>query len=140
MQQHTDATTAGAPRQVPKHARGEPDGPVESRKGQRERILKKLLDVAGAWVPASDLVAESLQYSSRIFELRHHENFQIENRVERRAGKKIGYFRLKQYVTVESGQLVTTPARTASDQRPETERGEIAPLLFPEMMHHRDDG
>ena len=121
---------------------GEPDAP--DRRGQRAAILKTLLDANGEWVSAASLVSASCQYSARIHELRHQDGYQIENRVEHRAGRKLGFFRLKKYVTVSDGKLVATPARVTPEpeRSREQDAAEIAPPLFPELVQarHRDEG
>jgi hypothetical protein len=124
---------------------GERDEPKDSRRNQRERILQMLLDAAGSWVRSQDLVAVSCQYSSRIFELRHRYGWSIDNRVTRdERGRKLGFFRIQRFVSVENGALDTKPARTTTTANQDGD----TPLLFTrEAMEscvaprqHRDEG
>jgi len=131
--------------QAPRLPGSEPDAPQSARKSQRQQILKLLLDARGQWVPAPTLAAISLQYSARVRELRL-DGWRIDNRCPVVRGVKRGEFRLQQYMTVEHGNLVSTPARTQA--QPERERGDrkVAssldmPSLFPDLAQaHRDDG
>lgn len=75
------------------------------RRTQRDHILDLLIAANGAEVSAVALAQASLQYSSRIKELRDA-GHKIANRVEVRAGKKFGYFRL-----VTPGQAPLFPPR-----------------------------
>lgn len=125
--------------------RGEPDEPKDSRRNQRERILRMLMDANGGWVSSQDLVAMSCQYSSRVFELRHRPpHWDIENKVTVENGKKHGHFRIRRFVSVENGKLVSKPATTTPR---DSDRDDDTPLLFPrEAMEsclgqrHRDEG
>jgi hypothetical protein len=126
---------------TPEVSSREPDAPHGARKNQRQQILDKLL-ASGTWVPAPELAAISLQYSARVRELRLG-GYAIENRVRNTGGRKVGEFRLRSWVTVESGKLVTTPARTTAPVHRDGEREVEAPMLFPRdavQSRHRDDG
>jgi len=142
----SERITTSDPRQVPNEvASGEPDAPHGARRSQRQQILKLLLDARGQWVPAPALAAISLQYSARVRELRL-DGWRVDNRCPVVRGVKRGEFRLQQYMTVEHGGLVSTPAQTQA--QPERERGDrkVAssldmPSLFPDLVQaHRDDG
>ena len=65
-----------------------------NRKSQEARILEMLIRARGAWIPAPELAAVSLQYNARVFALRRL-GFAIENRVETTlGGNRHGFFRL----------------------------------------------
>jgi hypothetical protein len=137
MHEH-EPTTTSDPRQA-----AEPYEPKDSRRNQRERILHMLLDASGGWVSAQDLCSASCQYSSRIFELRHHRpHWDIENRVTVVDGKKHGFFRIRRFASVEDGALVSTPTNTTPPaQRPSDREDERPMLLFDGLAPvHRDDG
>jgi hypothetical protein len=136
----TQRTTTSDPRQAALLG-SEPDAPHGARKNQRQQILDKLI-AAGTWVSALELAAISLQYSARVRELRL-DGYAIENRVKIAGGRKVGEFRLRSWVTVENGALVSTPARTASPAQRTGEREDETPMLFPRdamQSRHRDDG
>jgi len=124
-------------------AHGEPDAP--DRRGQRAAILKTLLDANGEWVSAATLVRASCQYSARVFELRHHDGWRIDNKTEIVGRKKYGFFRIPRWVTVEGGKLISTPPKTTPR---DVDRDGAAPLLFTrEAMEscvaprqHKDEG
>ena len=132
-----------------KHSTGDLSS-ADPHQSQERRILAALLAANGAWVSALDLAKISLQYSARIHHLRWRGAWGIENKIEHTAdGRKRGYFRIRQFVTVEHGRLMSTPVPARMEQRPEPraqpkhvepQLGETAPLLFPEMGAHRDDG
>jgi hypothetical protein len=124
---------------------GEPDAPHGARKNQRQQILDKLV-AAQTWVPAPELASVSLQYSARIRELRL-EGYAIENRVKIAGGRKLGAFRLKSWVAVENGKLVSKPTRTTTTANQDGYRDYDEPRLFSrETMEsclaprHRDEG
>jgi hypothetical protein len=97
-------------------------------KTQRGRILQRLL--RGDEVAAPELARiGGLQFQTRIFELRHEFNFQIENRKE---GGPDG--QIKSYY-----RLVTRPStvRTGPARIPESPQ---ADTLFDLSVRHRDDG
>lgn len=119
---------------------------ADPHRSQEARILDALLAAKGAWVSAQTLSEISLQYSSRIHSLRKL-CWKIDNKVERAPdGRKRGYFRIRQLVTVSDGALLSTPEPTErSEPRPqiaEQKPAESEPLLFPERLvpTHRDDG
>jgi hypothetical protein len=100
---------------------------------QRDRILERLL--RGDEVPAPELARiGGLQFQTRIYELRHDFNCQIENRKERGPdGQVKSYYR-----------LVTRP-RTALGPAPELSQADSSPQadLFADLgvqVRHRDDG
>ncbi|HET8922996.1 MAG TPA: hypothetical protein VFN26_08380 [Candidatus Acidoferrum sp.] len=66
---------------------------ADSRKTQRARILRLLLEARGAWVPLPDIMACAAQYNARIFELRK-QGFDIENRTEVVDDVQHSWFRL----------------------------------------------
>ncbi len=67
----------------------------KQHKTQEARILELLVRAHGAWVPAPELAAVSLQYSSRVFSLRRA-GLAIENKIENASeGSRRGYFRLR---------------------------------------------
>jgi hypothetical protein len=65
------------------------------RKNQRQRILELLIAACDGEVPSPDLAKVSLQYCTRISELREA-GFVIISRVEVHDGVKHGFFRLHQ--------------------------------------------
>jgi|SRR5579863_3057480 len=65
----------------------------DSRKTQRSRILRLLIDARGAWIPLPEIMACAAQYNARIFELRRL-GFKIENRTEEIDGARHSWFRL----------------------------------------------
>ena len=68
-------------------------GAASQRKGQCGRILGRLIDARGDWVPLPDILACAAQYNARIFELRRL-GFSIENRTEDIDGVRHSWFRL----------------------------------------------
>lgn len=116
-------------------------------RSQERRILDALLAANGAWVSALDLSKISLQYCARIHSIRKTLGFDVDNRVERTRSGKRGYFRIRQFVSVADGRLLSTPAQTEQNE-PRTQphvadrkAAEIAPLPFPDgLTRHRDDG
>jgi hypothetical protein len=63
-----------------------------TRSNKRARILELLKARSPQWVPIPELVVISVQYSARIFELRHA-GHHIENRTEWKDGVRHGFFR-----------------------------------------------
>jgi hypothetical protein len=63
-------------------------------KTQRGRILRRLIDARGAWVPLPEIMACAAQYNARVLELRRV-GFRIENRIEHIDGERHSWFRLK---------------------------------------------
>ena len=103
---------------------------------QEERILWQLSAAFPEWVPAPSLAKISLQYSSRIFSLRH-KGWQIANRVEVRNGVKQGYFRLATPGTFPNPQHGRSATSTLI-QKP-APGGDMS--LFGNLaLEHRDDG
>lgn len=63
-----------------------------------ESLAAKVLEALranGGWVPARELSQISLQYCARIAHLRSA-GYEIENRVEKRDGVRLGFYRLVQ--------------------------------------------
>ncbi len=64
-----------------------------SANSQCGRILKRLEDAQGRWVPSPELMKLAAQYSARVKELRNA-GFVIENRTEMVNHERHGWFRL----------------------------------------------
>ena len=88
-----------------------------SRKTQRARILRILIDAHGAWVPLPEVLALGIaQYNSRILELRRA-GFNIENRIEGVDGTRHSWFQLLASPAAPAPKLVkekTPPADSAA--------------------------
>lgn len=70
-------------------------------RSQRDKTLAVLVAARGEWVPATKLAAISLQYSSRVFEIRKKLGIAVENRTTIVNGVKHGEFRLVTGPTAE---------------------------------------
>jgi hypothetical protein len=93
---------------------------VTDRKTQRGKILGRLVDARGAWVPLPQILALGVaQYGARIHELRAL-GFRIENRKEHIDGVLHTWFRL------DSGPAITPRPATA----PSTAAPVTTDLLF----------
>jgi hypothetical protein len=69
---------------------------LSDRKTRTARVLRRLLDANGDWVPAPALADEAgLQLGARLHEIRHRLHFDIENRMEVVAGQKQSWYRLR---------------------------------------------
>lgn len=69
-----------------------PNAPHSAR-SQRDRILQRLIEARGDWVPLPEIAAYAAQYNARIFELRRL-GFAIENRTREIDGVRHSWFRL----------------------------------------------
>jgi hypothetical protein len=89
------------------------------------------------WTPAPVLSRISLQYSARIFSLRHKRGFQIANKVVVRDGVKHGYFRLALPGTFPFPNPTTREKTATQNSNTETLPESGSGLLFdklPERM------
>jgi hypothetical protein len=103
-------------------------------KSQRGRILAKLIAARG-WVSALELSSISLQYSARLFEIRHKLGIAIESRITIVDGVKHGEFRWAGTgVTAEAGRLARAREWIAMARTEPTE-----PTLFDMERQHRDE-
>ena len=66
---------------------------MRNRSSQRDRILRRLEEREGRWVPLYEILPLAAQYGARLFELRRM-GYRIENRVERCNGVVRSWFRL----------------------------------------------
>jgi hypothetical protein len=59
-------------------------------------MLGRLVRAHGGWVPAPELAeCGGLQFSARLFEIRHDLGFNVENRIETVNGTKKSWYRLR---------------------------------------------
>lgn len=66
----------------------------QAGKSSKEIIRHRLEAQPGQWVSAWDLAQLCIEYKRPIWQLRHQDNLNIENRTERVRGKVHGYYRL----------------------------------------------
>lgn len=120
---------------------------------QRDAILAVLLRDRGHWVRALDLSKISLQYASRIWEIRDRLGFAVDNDVQIQTdGTKHGRYRIAAGLpstSAPAGPTTPTPDRLETAKKwIQQARGEPErePSLFPENddvlpeRRHRDDG
>ena len=88
-------------------ARDSKSGAPASAKTQRARILGRLTDAEGNWVPSPEIASLAQQYGARVYELRRA-GFVIENRTEtdEATGERHSWFRL-----VRQSPAASTPPR-----------------------------
>jgi hypothetical protein len=73
---------------------------LERRPNQTERLVTKLRERLGEWVPLPELLdirPRIAQFSARIYEARHKLGLHIENKVETINGEKHSWFRLLEH-------------------------------------------
>jgi hypothetical protein len=58
------------------------------------KLLARLREAKGAWVPARELSNISLAYCARVWSLRRLQGLNIQNKVETRSGARLGFYRL----------------------------------------------
>jgi len=96
---------------------------------QKKKMLWLLQSAWPGWVPAVALARISLQYGSRIFELRRS-GFLIQNRMRIVGGIRHGEFRLGPRPTPSNRELRGAARRSESNHP--TLFGEIAPGRYPD--------
>jgi hypothetical protein len=107
---------------------------VSDHRSQCERILELLRRADGEWVGAPTLALVSIQYSSRLWTIRHRWGIAVENKVETVNGTKCGWFRIVPEAE-KRAMAALVPA-------PEPESKPDATLfdLGKRSIQHRDDG
>jgi hypothetical protein len=101
-----------------------------ARRSQRQRILDLLIAARGREVPAPELAKLSLQYSSRVLELRRLGHC-IVNRVEIANGVKRGFFRL--VIKPPAGRIAS--AAVVDSRKAKTAvAAPVQEALFPEVV------
>lgn len=100
-----------------------------SAKTQRARILERLTEAAGDWVPSPEIASFAQQYGARVYELRRA-GFVIENRArtDETTGERHSWFRL----VCESPAASPIPV-AGRDWYPDRPTG--LPLFDPPVAH-----
>jgi hypothetical protein len=97
---------------------------MSARQTQCERILRRLLDAHGEWVPLPEIMAHAAQYNARIFSLRRA-GHNIENRTQEVDGQCRSWYRLN------SPAPAPAPAQSWADRPCSTPSNELEFELTP---------
>jgi hypothetical protein len=89
----------------------------------KNKILNELHADWPEWTPAPRLAQISLQYSARIFSLRHDDGWEISNKIEIVDGVKHGFFRLGAH-SVPSNRELRAQRRATAEEMPKPQPAE----------------